>query len=94
MSLSEKNKELAKQIFIVDMKDNMAYIKVKNKNIRNVNKKCLECLSLIMKECGNVSFSKRFWDCKNISVINFTFKFNTCNVTKIIVCLVDVVVWV
>ena len=60
MSLSEKKKELAKQVFIVDMKDNMAYIKVKNKNIRNVNKKCLECLSLIMKECGKVSFSKRF----------------------------------
>ena len=60
MSLGEKKKELAKQVFIVNMKDNMAYIKVKNKNIRNVNKKCLECLSLIMKECSNVSFSKRF----------------------------------
>ena len=48
------------------MKDNMVYIKVKDKNIGNVSEKCFECLSLIMKEYGNVSFSECFWDCKNI----------------------------
>ena len=60
MSLGEKKKELTKQVFIVDMKDNMVYIKVKDKNIGNVSEKCFECLSLIMKEYGNVSFSECF----------------------------------
>ena len=61
----ERKKELAKGVFSIDMKDNMAQIEVKDKNIKEVSEECLKGLSLSMKEYGNISLSKLFEDCEN-----------------------------
>ena len=78
----EKGEELAKEVFSVDMKNNMVRIKVNDKNIRGVSSDCLEGLSLIMKEYGNVSLSECFRDCKNLTTLNFPSTFNTSSVTN------------
>ena len=54
VSDNERKKELAKEVFSVDMKNNVSQIKVKDKNIKEVSSDCLEGLSLIMKEYSNV----------------------------------------
>ena len=54
----ERKKELAREVFSIDVKDNMAQIEVKDKNIEEVNEECLEGLAMIMKEYGNVSLSE------------------------------------
>ena len=78
---SERKKELAKELFSIGMKDNMAQIKVKDENIRGVSSDCLEGLSLIMKEYGSVSLFELFKGCKNLAVLNFPSIFNTSSVT-------------
>ena len=62
MSLDEKRKELAKEVFNVGMKDNMVHIKVKDKNIKEVSEECLEGLSLIKREYVNLSLYECFGD--------------------------------
>ena len=79
--ISEKKKRLAKEVFSIDMKNNIARIKVKKKNIKEVSEECLKGLSLIMKGCGNVSLHECFRDCKGISALNFPSTFNTSSVT-------------
>ena len=78
----ERKKELAKEVFSVNMNNNMAQIKVKNKNIEGVSQECHEGLSLIMREYGNVSLSGLFRDCKNITNLTFPSTFNTSNITN------------
>ena len=77
---STRKKELAKEVFSVDMKNNMAQIKVRDKNIKVVSSDCLEGLSLIMKEYDNVSLSECFRDCKDLITLNFPSTFNTSSV--------------
>ena len=76
VSENERKKGLAKEVFSVDMKNDMAQIKVKDRNIKEVSSDCFEGLSLIMKEYGDVSLSECFSDCKNLITLNFppTFK--------------------
>ena len=78
----ERKKELAKEVFSVNMKNNMAQIRVKDENIKGASSDCLEGLSLIMKEYGNVSLEDCFRDCKNLTTLNFPSTFNTSNVTN------------
>ena len=77
MSLCERKKELAKEVFSVDIKDNVAYIEVKDKSIKEVGEECLKGLLLIMKDCGKVSLHECFRDCGNISALNFSSTFST-----------------
>ena len=78
----EKKKELAKEMFSFGMKNNMAQIKVKDKNIKEVSEDCLEGLSLIMKNYDNISLSECFSDCKNLTTLTFPPTFNTSSVTN------------
>ena len=77
----KRRKNLAKEIFSVDMKDNMAQAKVKDKNIKEVSEVCLEGLSLIMKEYGSVSMESCFSGCSKLTTLNFPSTFNTSSVT-------------
>ena len=80
--ISEQKKGLAKEVFSVDMKFNLAQIEVKDKNIKEVSKGCLKGLSLIMKEYGNISLYSCFGDCKNLTTLTFPSTFDTGNVTN------------
>ena len=80
--ISEKKKVLAKEVFSVDMKDNMAQFTVKDRNIKEVSEERLKGLSLIMKEYGNVSLYSCFGDCKNLTTLTFPSTFNTSSVTE------------
>lgn len=51
---NEKKKGLTKEVFSIDVKYNVAQIKVKDKDIKEVSEECLEGLSMIMKEYGDV----------------------------------------
>ena len=78
----EKKNDLAKESFSVDMKDGLAQIKIRDKNIKEVSEKCLEGLFVIMKEYGNVSLSDLFIDCKDLVTLNFPSTFDISNVTS------------
>ena len=82
VKISKKKEGLAKEVFSVDMKDNMVHIKIRDENIKEVSEECLEGLSLIMKGCENVSLSGCFRDCKDLTTLTFPFTFNTTNVTN------------
>ena len=78
----ERKKGLAKEIFSIETKDNVTYIKVKDKNIEEVSEESLGGLPLIMKVCDNVSLYECFDGCKNLTALNFPSTFNTSNVTS------------
>ena len=88
----ERKKELANEVFSVNMKNNMVQIRVKNKNIKGVSSDCLEGLSLIMKEYGNVSLEDCFRDCKNLTTLNFPSTLIQVMLQIWMVCLMNVVV--
>ena len=78
----EKKKELALELFDVDIKDDLANFKIKDKSIKQIGVDHLSGLSLLMSQYKKVSLENCFRDCKQLTILDFPSTFNTSNVTS------------
>ena len=77
----ERMKNLAYELFIVNIKGSIASFRIRYSSIRQFAADYLSGSSLIMKQHREVSLKECFYNCDQITNIQFPSSFNTSNVT-------------